>query len=106
MIVILSLHCTCVSSFPVSMYCNENADLSDGEDDELLPLDIEVGTDDDEQNQAADNEENQAIDDRGNQAVDDQGNQAHATTTTAASMEEENRPEFRPHRKLSRGEDL
>ena len=79
--------------FPVSMYCNENGDLSDGEDDELLPLDIEVGTDDDEENQAGD--------DQGNQAGDDQGNQADATTTT-----EEDRPEFGPHRKLSRGEDL
>ena len=85
MIVIPYLRCTCVSFFPVSMYCNENADLSDGEDDELLPLDIEVGTDDDEENQAS----------------DDQGNQADATTTT-----EEDRPEFGPHRKLSRGEDL
>jgi len=69
------------------MHYNENADLSDGEDDELLPLDTEVGTDDDQENQA--------------DAV-----ASAATTTTAASVEEEDRPEFRPHRKLSRGEDL
>ena len=124
--------------FPVRMYYNENADLSDGEDDELQPLNIEVGNDDDEENQAVDDEENQAVDDeenqavddqgtqavddQGNQAIDDQGNQtgddqqnqavgdqenhADAATTTAASVEEEDRPEFRPHRKLSRGEDL
>lgn len=34
----------------VSMHYNENADLSDSEDDELLPL--EVGTEDDQENQA------------------------------------------------------
>ena len=69
------------------MYCNENADLSDGEDGELLPLDTEVGSDDDQENQA--------------DAV-----ASAATTTTAASVEEEDRPEFGLHRKLSRGEDL
>lgn len=113
----------------VSMYYNENADLSDGEDDEFLPLDTEVGSDydqenqsvDDQENQAVDNLENQAVDDQGNQAVDDQGNQAvdeqenqvvddqenqaDATTTTASSVEED-RPVFGPHRKLSRGQDL
>lgn len=87
MIVAPSLRCICVSFFFVSMHYNENADLSDGEDDELLPLDTEVGTDDDQENQA--------------DAV-----ASVATTTTAASVEEEDRPEFRPHRKLSRGEDL
>ena len=107
--------------FPVRMYYNENADLSDDEDDKLLPLDIEVRNDDDEENQAVDDEENQAVDDEGNQAVNDQGNQAgddqqnqavgdhenqaDAATTTAARIEED-RPEFGPHRKLSRGEDL
>ena len=76
MTVVPSLHCTCVSFFPVRMYYNENPDLSDGEDDELQPLNIEVGNDDDEENQAVDDEENQAVDDLGTQAVDDQGNQA------------------------------
>ena len=96
------------------MYYNENAGLPDGEDDEFLPLDTEVGTDDDQENQAVDDQENQAVDDQESQAVDDQGNQAvdvqenqvDATTTTAASVGKEDRPEFGPHRKLSRGEDL
>ena len=94
------------------MYYNENADLSDGENDELLPLDTEVGTDDqenqavdDQENRAVDNLENQAVVDQENQVVDDQENQADATTTTASSVEED-RPVFGPHRKLSRGEDL
>ena len=49
--------------------------------------DMEVGSDDDQENQA--------------DAV-----ASAATTTTVASEEEEDRPEFGPHRKLSRGEDL
>ena len=72
--------------FPVGIHYNKNADLSDGEDDELLLLDTEVGTDDDQENQA--------------DAV-----ASTATTTTAANVEED-RPEFEPHCKLSRGEDL
>ena len=84
MIVVPSLHCIFVSFF-VSVHYNENADLSDGEDDELLPLDTEVGTVDDQENQA--------------DAV-----ASPATTTTAASVEEEDRTDFGPHRKLSRGE--
>lgn len=59
-----------------STYYNENADLSGGEDDELLLIDTEVGTD------------------------DDQEYQADATTTTAASVEEKDRPGFGPHQKL------
>ena len=59
------------------MYYNENADLSDGEDGELLPLDTEVGTDDIEVG-SHDDQENQA------DAV-----ASAATTTTAASEEEE-----------------
>lgn len=55
------------------MYYNENADLSDGEDDELLPLATEVGTDDDQENQA--------------DAV-----ASATTTTTAASVQEEDSP--------------
>ena len=69
------------------MHYNENADLSDGEDDELLPLDTEMGTVDDQENQA--------------DAV-----ASAATTRTAASVEEKVRTDFGPHRKLSRGEDL
>ena len=69
-----------------SVHYNEKTDLSDGEDDDLLPFDIEVGTV---------GQENQA------DAV-----ASAATTTTAASVEEEDRAEFGPHRKLSRGEDL
>lgn len=86
MIVVPSLHSICVSFF-VSMYYNENADLSDSEDDELLPLATEVGTDDDQENQA--------------DAV-----ASATTTTTAASVQEGDRPEFGPHHKLSKGEDL
>lgn len=71
--------------FFVSMHYNENANLSDSEDDELLPL--EVGTEDDQENQA--------------DAV-----ASAATATTATSVEEEDRPDFSPHRKLSRGEDV
>ena len=92
MTVVPSLHCVCVSFF--SMYYYENADLSDGDDGELLPLDTEVGTDGIEVG-SDDDQENQA------DAV-----ASAATTTTAASEEEEGRPEFGPHRKLSRGEDL
>ena len=110
------------------MYYTGNADLSDGEDDELLPLDTELGTtdddqesqvDDDQENQIDDDQENQVDDDQEIQVDDDQENQVDdkaenqvdavataATTTTAASVEEEDRPEFGPHRKLSRGEDL
>ena len=62
--------------FPVGIHYNKNADLSDGEDDELLLLDTEVGTDDDQENQA--------------DAV-----ASTATTTTAANVEED-RPEFEP----------
>ena len=47
MIVVPSLHSICF--LLVSVYYNENADLSDGEDDELLPLATEVGTDDDQE---------------------------------------------------------
>ena len=91
----------CLCFFFFSMYYNENADLSDGEDGELLPLDTEVGTDDIEV----------GTDDIEVGSDDDQENQADAvasaaTTTTAASEKEEDRPEFGPHRKLSRGEDL
>lgn len=50
MIVIFYLYCICVFFFFVSMYCNENVDLFDGEDDEFLLFDIEVGIDDDEEN--------------------------------------------------------
>ena len=106
------------------MYYTGNADLSDGEDDELLPLDTEVGTtDDDQKSQVDDDQENQLDDDQEIQLDDDQENQVDddkaenqvdavvdavataATTTTAASVEEEDRPEFGPHRKLSRGEE-
>ena len=105
----------------VRMYYTGNADLSDGEDDELLPLDTEVGTtDDDQESQVDDDQENQVDDDQEIQLDDDQENQVDddkaenqvdavataATTTTAAIVEEEDRPEFGPHRKLSRGEDL
>ena len=110
------------------MYYTGNADLSDGEDDELLPLDTKVGTtdddqesqvDDDQENQVDDDQEIQVDDDQEIQLDDDQENQVDddkaenqvdavataATTTTAASVEEEDRPEFGPHRKLSRGEE-
>ena len=124
-----SLHCINLCFFFVRMYHTGNADLSDGEDDELLPLDTEVGTtdddqesqvDDDQENQVDDDQEIQVDDDQEIQLDDDQENQVDddkaenqvdavataATTTTAASVEEEDRPEFGPHRKLSRGEDL
>ena len=61
------------------MHYNENADLSDGEDDELLPLDTEVGTV---------GQENQS---------DAVASAATTTTTTAASVEEEDRAEFGLH---------
>jgi len=51
------------------MHYNENADWSDGEDDEPLPLDTEVGTDDDQENKA--------------------DTVASAATTTAADVEED-----------------
>ena len=73
--------------FLLSVHCNQNADLSDGKDDELLLVDTEVG--------AGDGQENQG------DAV-----ASAATKTTAGSEEEEHKPEFGPHRKLSRGEDL
>ena len=71
----------------LSVHHIQNADLPDGKDDELLQLDTEVGTGDDQENQG--------------DAVANA-----ATKTTAASVEEKPKPEFGPHRKLSRGEDL
>ena len=108
-----SLHCINLCFFFVRMYHTGNADLSDGEDDELLPLDTEVGTtDDDQESQVDDDQENQVDDDQEIQLDDDKvENQVDAVataamTTTAPNVEEEDRPEFGPHRKLSRGEDL
>ena len=68
-----SLHCINLCFFFVRMYHTGNADLSDGEDDELLPLDTEVGTtDDDQESQVDDDQENQVDDDQEIQLDDDQ----------------------------------
>ena len=78
--------------------------MSDGEDDELLPLDTEVDTTDDDQESQVDYDQENQVDDAQENQVDAVA--SAATTTTAASVNEEDRPDFGPHRKLSRGEDL